>query len=209
MKTCNKCEIKKSFDNFAKDASHKDGRHSVCKVCKNTYDGLFRKINGEKIKQNKKIEYLEHKEKYLNRAKEHYFSNRKEKLEYIKKYKKNNKNKYLGYRQKERSTPQGKLNHNIGNGIRSMLRGNKNKQHWENIVGYTVEQLKEHLEKQFKQGMTWGNYGLYGWHVDHIIPKISFIYNSYKEPQFKECWSLDNLQPLWAEDNLKKASKVI
>ena len=62
-----------------------------------------------------------------------------------------------------------------------------------------------HLETSFNNGMTWDNYGK--WHVDHIIPKNSFNYTSPEDKEFKECWELKNLQPLWAGDNLRKSSK--
>lgn len=70
-------------------------------------------------------------------------------------------------------------------------------------LGYSVEQLKEHLEKQFIQGMSWANYGK--WHVDHKIPVCKF--NQLDSKEFAECWALSNLQPLWATDNLHKGAK--
>ena len=61
-----------------------------------------------------------------------------------------------------------------------------------------------HLEAQFKPGMTWDNYGLKGWHVDHIRPCASF---DLRDPeQQRRCFHYTNLQPLWAEENLKKGS---
>ena len=73
------------------------------------------------------------------------------------------------------------------------------------ILGYSVEDLFAHLESKFQQGMTWDNYGQ--WHIDHIKPESLFNYSSFNDNEFKECWSLDNLQPLWAKDNLKKSNK--
>ena len=60
------------------------------------------------------------------------------------------------------------------------------------------------LESQFKDGMTWYNYG--EWHVDHIKPISLFNFKHPTDNEFQECWSLDNLQPLWAIDNLSKGS---
>lgn len=77
---------------------------------------------------------------------------------------------------------------------------------WEEIVGYTVEELMIHLEKQFWPGMSWCNYGK--WHVDHIIPDSAFNYTSIHDPEFKECWALSNLQPLWDRDNFSKNAKL-
>lgn len=82
---------------------------------------------------------------------------------------------------------------------------NKGGRSWQKLVNYTREQLMNHLEKQFREGMSWDNYG--EWQVDHIRPIASFNFNSAEDPQFKECWALNNLQPLWAEENLMKADK--
>jgi hypothetical protein len=74
------------------------------------------------------------------------------------------------------------------------------------ILGYSLEELMSHLEKQFTEGMSWDNYG--EWHVDHKIPMSSFQFESVEDREFKICWSLDNLQPLWGPDNLIKGSKI-
>jgi hypothetical protein len=78
-------------------------------------------------------------------------------------------------------------------------------------LGYNTDKLKNHIESQFTEGMTWDNYGkpdgdfYKGWHVDHIKPQCSFYFRSVEDAEFKECWGLENLRPLWALDNLKKA----
>lgn len=76
---------------------------------------------------------------------------------------------------------------------------------WEKLVGYTVEDLMAHLEKQFVDGMSWRNMGM--WHVDHIVPKSLFEYTSPDDTEFKAAWSLTNLRPLWAEENLSKHAR--
>jgi len=75
------------------------------------------------------------------------------------------------------------------------------------LLGYTIEELMTHLEKQFTEGMTWDNYG--EWHVDHIRPMTSFNFTSSDDPEFKECWDLSNLQPLWWNDNLSKGPRYL
>lgn len=75
-----------------------------------------------------------------------------------------------------------------------------------NILGYSVDNLISHLEKLFQPNMNWKNYGQ--WHIDHIKPDSHFKYNSIEDEEFKKCWALENLQPLWAKDNLKKSDKL-
>ena len=75
------------------------------------------------------------------------------------------------------------------------------------LLGYSIEDLMQHLEKQFTEGMTWDNYG--EWHVDHIKPMTSFQFESFDDPEFKECWKLENLRPLWEFDNLSKGPRYL
>lgn len=73
------------------------------------------------------------------------------------------------------------------------------------LLGYTLEELMKHLESKFTEGMSWDNYGL--WHVDHIIPMSKFTFTSTDDHEFKLCWCLDNMQPLWQFDNLSKGPR--
>jgi hypothetical protein len=88
--------------------------------------------------------------------------------------------------------------------IRICLRGRKAGASWEGIVGFTLAELMNHLEARFADGMTFDNYG--EWHIDHIRPVASFQFESSADEQFKECWALSNLQPLWAVENVRKNS---
>ena len=87
------------------------------------------------------------------------------------------------------------------------LNGDKDNMSWEKLVGYTKLDLKSHLESQFQEGMTWENAGTY-WHIDHKVPMCMFNIISYHDEEFKKCWSLENLQPLLAEDNLRKNNTI-
>lgn len=78
-------------------------------------------------------------------------------------------------------------------------------QHVFDMLGYTVEDLKKHLESRFQSGMSWENRG--EWHIDHVVPDSWFTYNSIDDEGFKKSWSLENLQPLWASDNCRKGAK--
>lgn len=99
----------------------------------------------------------------------------------------------------------------IGGYMVYSLKTNRSGHCWESLVGYTLEDLKQHLESLFTEGMNWSNQGVgYGkWNIDHIIPKSRFKFNSPNDPEFKECWSLSNLQPLWSSDNIRKKDRII
>lgn len=83
------------------------------------------------------------------------------------------------------------------------LRRNKRQRHWEKIVGYTLLDLMDHLERNFEPDMTWDNYGS-EWHIDHIIPLSSFSFSSYQDVAFKEAWRLMNLMPRWATTKIAR-----
>lgn len=75
-------------------------------------------------------------------------------------------------------------------------------QRFSQLLGCTAAQLKEHLESKWTAGMTWANYGVHGWHIDHIRPCASFDLTD--SAQQRECFHWSNLQPLWAADNIRK-----
>lgn len=108
-----------------------------------------------------------------------------------------------------RSTPRGRLDNAITAGVSfSLAPGSKAKRSTFSLLGYSLTELMSHLEAKFSAGMTWANYGRKGWHVDHIIPKSAFNYETPDDLDFKRCWALDNLQPLWEFDNISKGDDL-
>ena len=99
--------------------------------------------------------------------------------------------------------PQGHLVDIVRSSVRRALHSDKEK-HSIEYLGCTIQHFKEHIEKQFVEGMTWDNYG--EWHIDHIIPL------KYENPTMEETierlhW--ENTQPLWATDNKSKGNRYI
>lgn len=94
---------------------------------------------------------------------------------------------------------------NISSQIRQSLIDGKQGQSWELMVGFTLADLVRHLESQFQEGMTWDNYG--EWHIDHRVPKSWYVFESVNDPEFKECWKLDNLKPMWGPENISKGNR--
>ena len=69
----------------------------------------------------------------------------------------------------------------------------------ESYLGCSIPEFKIHIESQFKEGMSWNNYG--EWHLDHIIPVLSLEKEEYTIEQVQH---YTNFQPLWAKENMKK-----
>lgn len=111
------------------------------------------------------------------------------------------------YMRKLRSTPKGAIDGRMGSAIWAALKRNKAGRQWEGLVGYTLSTLMAHLERQFEAGMGWHNIG--EWHIDHRLPRSMFNYETERDPDFKACWALTNLQPMWARDNLVKNDRRV
>lgn len=83
--------------------------------------------------------------------------------------------------------------------VRRVLVREKSKR-TEEYLGYTKDELRKHLEKQFQKGMDWNNYG--EWHIDHIVSISELLKSGETRPEVINC--LSNLRPMWAEENMKK-----
>jgi len=109
------------------------------------------------------------------------------------------------YREKHKNVPKYKIDRAMGASIWEALKNNKAGRKWESLVGYTLQDLMAHLEKQFDEKMKWDNYGNYWW-IDHIKPRSLFKYKYPEDKEFKFCWALKNLQPLERMENIKKSN---
>lgn len=195
-KVCSKCKEEKEVCEFVKDATKKSGYKSQCKFCNNIAAKKYRNNNQEKLKIVRKKYNTENSEKILLQVKNYYEKNKNKIIKYKVDYRRKKRNSNSFY----------KLTSNIRNRIWCFLRLkniSKTNKTFE-IVGCTQNFLKEHIEKQFTEGMNWGLMGKHI-HIDHIIPLSSA---KTKEEVYRLC-HYTNLQPLWAEDNLKKSNKIL
>jgi len=174
-----------------------------------------RKFKGGKIVSDKK--YRE-SEKNKLRKKNNSARWSKENKEHLKKYHKewveNNidkvRTKKAKYeREKKAKDPKYKISSVFRTALYTALKEKdilKDKKCFE-LLGYTKNDLIKHINKLLEPRMTLENYG--EWHIDHIIPISKFNYTSTDDEQFKECWSLSNLRPMWGSDNISKSNKII
>ncbi len=197
MKVCTKCKISKDLIEFGKNSHSKDKLSYYCKLCRNTANKLWlSQGNNRQLASKLSAEW--------------YFKTKEKRKQQIRKYLRKPETKIRRnlYMKKLRKNPIFRMHASISSHMNESLRcayRNKDRRSWETLVGYTKEDLKIHLESLFKDGMSWDNYGK--WHIDHIRPVASFNITSAECEDFKKCWALENLQPLWAEENFKKNKK--
>jgi hypothetical protein len=173
-----------------------------------------RNIGGRKVAIKKYESKPETKKRKSENHKKWSEKNRNYLTEYHQKWREKNIDKHREYKRKyekhrKDTDPAYKLIANFRTAIYQVLKENnveKNK-HYFDILRYTPEELISHLENLFTDGMTWENYG--EWHVDHKTPISSFNFESIDDDSFMECWSLENLQPMWGKENIVKGSKII
>lgn len=105
------------------------------------------------------------------------------------------------------TNPNVKLAKRLRNRVRGAMNGGVRAGSAITDMGCTVEELRMHIESQFRPGMSWETWGNRGWHIDHIIPLASFDLTDRE--QFLRACHYTNLQPLWAEENHAKSKKVV
>jgi hypothetical protein len=210
LKKCKACGELKSLSEFYRHKQKKDGHNSFCKACGKEQNIKWRIKNPKKVREYHCKWYAKNSEKIKEKAIKRRIENPEKVREKNRRWKDKNPGKYIeSYRRatkKRRSTLKGKLHNVISCAMRRSLKGSKAGRHWEMLVGYTIDDLKKHLEKQFQTGMTWGNYS--EWQIDHRIPISAFNFNTPEDIDFKKCWALKNLQPMWAIENFRKHNKI-
>lgn len=170
----------------------------------------YRDRNRDLMREKDRARIARDPERHNHKSREYYASHPDRRIAATRKWQKNNPERVREYIRNLISTPQGKLNNSMRSGVNRGLKvGAKAGRKTYDLLGYTAEELREHLERQFLPGMSWDNYGRGGWSVDHIRPLSSFDYDSPEHPDFKECWSLTNLRPLWEKDNISKGAKIL
>lgn len=170
--------------------------------------------NIDRIRERNRANYLKNKVKRAAQNKANYEANKEHRLRAQKearmkmtqedKDERNRKNRAWCKKRRE-SDPSWRLVCNLRSRVSAALKDAKTikVENSMSLFGCSVDELKIHLESQFTEGMSWDNYGYYGWHVDHIKPCA--LFNLTLDSEQRKCFHYTNLQPLWAKDNLTKS----
>ena len=169
-------------------------------------------IGGKKVADKKYRQ--KNKERLDDYTKNWYEQNKEHRKQYLKEYRDKNIDRIREVKRNYEKTrkhndPIYKLINNFRTAIYQVLKENNVQKngHYFEVLKYSPEELIGHLENQFKDGMTWGNYG--EWHVDHILPISVYNIQEIGDEEFMKCWSLSNLQPMWGKENIRKSNKIM
>lgn len=232
-KLCLKCRKMLSVELFKASSRCSDGYQTRCMACaakiaaeaKKKYqenvlhrdevlrkqrkkyhqDADFKKRKNRKRTETQKVRYHndpEFKEKHNKKTVKNFMARYHKDPEFKKKH---NRKTGVNFMARYRNDPKVRVDTNIASQIRASLADGKGGKSWEDVVGYSLEELMEHLENLFTDGMSWGNYG--EWHIDHKVPRSWFAYESYEDPEFLACWCLANLKPMWGAENISKGNR--
>lgn len=193
---------------------------------RNAYMREYQRRNKDKKATLDKRYYLENKEKVIKKVREHQIANRAHREKYIREYYIKNKEKINKHNKEYRLSHLKEANAfarkylrenyytNVPFRLRRLLRrslygylkqGSTRSVSAVRHLGCSVQELKFYLESKFQVGMSWKNWGINGWHIDHIRPLSSFDFSNGEEARLACHYT--NLQPLWAKDNLTKSDK--
>ena len=217
--TCRDCTAKIRDSKRAKLNARAKEYYQENKEEKLKWAATYREVNAEKVKESKKLYYENNREEVLEKNKTWRLNNLDAVKEKDRKYHQKNRirrsqlskiwfqNNKESYNTSKRNKYQNNENFHIWQICRHLVRraffaiGTKKERSTREFLNYSAQELKEHIEKQFKEGMSWDNHG--EWHIDHKIP----ISQATTLEEGIKLSRLSNLQPLWAEENLKKKNK--
>ena len=178
------------------------------------YKKLWKIKNREHVKEKDRIYYQENKKEILDKHKMYYNSDlntsRKLRLDHYYKNKDTILKQRLVYQKlRRKNDPTYKILLNLRRRLNTAIKSQGAKKSIKTLDGFgcTSEFLRNHLESQFKEGMSWDNHAPKGWHVDHIKPCSAFDLNNPEEQMLVNHYT--NLQPLWWWENLQKSDKII
>lgn len=211
MKKCLGCGIEKpaTVDFFEAQKLGKFGVTSRCRDCKKIERAKLRDRPDQKARQQAWRDANKEKVRAANKA---YRDAGYVSTEAVSKWRERNLEKARAYSREQRRRRYAteawyNLKAKITARVHAMV-SDKAGRKSEHLLGYTSRELIDHIESRFTDGMSWEGVFSGEIHIDHIIPVSYFKCTSVDDADFKKCWALSNLQPLWATDNLMKCSKL-
>lgn len=195
-KVCKGCDVSKPLTDFYFRGGYYQGK---CKSCQTAQHKKWARKNAAYLR------------KYVNNLYHTNEAYRKTCIRCARQYRNDPANKQHIKRVKQalavkhRKNPKVRILSNLRRRVLFVLHGHQKSDHTLNLIGCSREQLVKHIESKFQDGMTWDNYGKWGWNIDHIIP--CKLFDLSKPSEQRKCFHYTNLQPLWWKDNYQKGAR--
>lgn len=205
LRQCKTCLQEKALDDFYKS---KEGavKSRQCKACTCARTRKYASERKEKYAEYGRNHRKQNPEAAYKASKKWNEANREKRNKIMRNYRANNSEYHLAwsrdYLKKRLEDPSFRAVDRARTRLKFIMRGRHKHKASRKLLGCSPAQLRAHLESLWLPGMSWDNYGLYGWHIDHKIPCSAF--DLTQPAQVEQCFHYTNLQPLWAEDNLRK-----
>lgn len=180
-KKCHSCKVVKDAAEFYMSSSSKDGLHHCCKTCNSRISREYYSSDAGRERFKK------------------WYKKYKESGAYHKNVKRND--------ERRRNNPSFVISKRTRSRIAHALKHGFVSKKWRDHLPFTFDDLVSHIERQFVRGMSWERLFAGEVHIDHVVPVSDFKITSIGCPEFRACWSLGNLRPVWAKDNLCKSNK--
>lgn len=200
-KICSKCKKEKEVCEFYKSSKNPNLYRTQCKKCMNKSSNNNYVLNSKEILSKQKIKRDSNPEINKNKCRLYKEKN----PDYFRNWVEGNKNHRKEYIRNYNSSPKNKLKNSLRSRVNELMNKKYENPKTFDLLGCEFSEFLSHIENKFKDGMSWDNYGYYGWHIDHIVPLSS----AKTEDDLKKLYHFTNLQPLWWKDNLKKGNKII
>lgn len=176
--TCSKCKGPFPIEGFAKDATSRLGISTLCVYCSRAKSLGYYYENSVEINEYRRSEEFKVTFRPYQAA---------------------------WGRERWKADPNYRIKRSLRHRLWKALKGAPKSGHAMDLIGCSVDELRMHLEGQFRPGMSWDNYGQPGWEIDHIRPCASFDLTDPE--QQRQCFHYTNLQPLWGFENASKNKK--
>lgn len=214
-KCCRTCLTIKPLSQFWKHLGAKDGRRSECVACLKPKRAAYYSNNRDALR-------AQQHRLYHSKIEAHRKYDKKRRAENPELFRQRSRARFQRHKNRIRVRNRNRRHRDMSYRVECNLRGRittllrryiqrgksaKKADNTEKLLGCSFEDFVIYLESKWETGMTWQNYGVHGWHVDHIMPCA--IFDLSKPEHQKRCFHFSNLQPLWAAENISKNAKVL
>lgn len=207
-RVCSRCKVEKPLEEFGSSKGNLFDKSYRCKVCQKELRHLPRAQKQAAVRYQERKREKGHQERHTQYMREYRASHPEKAAEASKartlaaRHPEEMKRRNERERKRRKNDPGYHIEKVLRCRMHLLLRRKNPKPRTKSLLGCSTEELRVHIERQWELGMSWENYGVRGWHIDHIKPVADF--DLLDAAQQEECFHFTNLRPLWAAENQRR-----